>query len=282
MSILEEIFTHKREEVARKKLAEPLPAVRRGAESAPPPVEFIPALIKRTSPVRVAIPGMEPARRSALPALIAEVKRGSPSRGVLSRDFDPLRLAQIYRENGAAAISVLTDERYFGGCLDHLRQIAAGRPADPDLRLPLLRKDFIYDPYQVYEARRAQADAVLLITAALPPALLRELQELALELGMAALVEVHTSGELETALECGAQLIGINNRDLHDFTTSLETTLRLRPLIPPGIPVVAESGIHGVEDARRLSQSGVDAILVGEALVTAEDVAGKVREFSDR
>jgi indole-3-glycerol phosphate synthase len=199
---------------------------------------------------------------------------------VLRRDFDPLRLAQIYRENGAAAISVLTDERYFGGCLDHLRQIAAGRPGELDLRPPLLRKDFLFDPYQVYEARAAQADAVLLIVAALPPALLRDLHGLALELGMAALVEVHTSGELETALDCQARLIGINNRDLHDFTTSLETTLRFRPLIPPGIPVVAESGIHTVEDARRLSQAGVDAILVGGALVTAEDVAGKVREFN--
>ena len=276
MSILEEIFTHKRDEVARKKLSQPLAAVRREAESAPSPVDFISAVAKKAAAAPITTYRTEPVGRP--PALIAEVKRGSPSRGVLAHDFDPLRLARIYRENGAAAISVLTDERYFGGSLDHLRQIAADRP--PEQRLPLLRKDFLSDPYQIYEARAAHADAVLLIAAALPAQLLVDLQRLAQELGMAALVEVHTLGELETALSCQARLIGINNRNLHDFTTSLETTLQLRPLIPPEIPIVAESGIHDLEDSKLLAQAGVDAILVGEALVTTGDVAAKVRELS--
>ena len=279
-SILDEIFAHKRDEVDRKMLSRGLTEVQAEAEAAPPPLDFIFALHAKAAQPGFSLPGEVPVRQNAVPALIAEVKRRSPSRGILAPDFDPVRLAGIYRENGAAAISVLTDERFFGGCLEHLSRIAADRPGESRLQPPLLRKDFISDPYQIYEARAARADAVLLIAAALPPVLLEALHDLALELGMAPLVEVHTQDELETALNCRPRLVGINNRDLHDFTTRLETTLHLRPLIPAGITVVAESGIHSAEDVELLAEAGVDAILVGEALVTAGDVPAKVRELS--
>jgi indole-3-glycerol phosphate synthase len=263
MGLLDEIFAHKRDEVARQRAARSLAAVQAEAGRAAAPLDFVAAL--RRSPTR--------------PALIAEIKRASPSRGLLVSDFDPLRLAGIYRENGAAAISVLTDERYFGGHLDHLRLLAGQSP-----RLPILRKDFLCDPYQIYQARAAGADAVLLIAAYLPMPLLAGLHELALRLGMAALVEVHTAGELEAALACRPALIGINNRDLHDFSVNLETSIRLAAQIPAEICVVAESGIHAVADVDRLAQIprpagaiGVDAILVGETLVTAADVAATVR-----
>ncbi len=207
-------------------------------------------------------------------------------------DFNPLRLAAIYTDNGAAAISVLTDERFFGGSLDHLRAVAEQLPARQTQEgkaqsLPLLRKDFICDPYQVYQARAAGADAILLIVAALAPPLLAELLALAHDLGMAALVETHDAAELETALVSRARLIGINNRNLHDFTVSLETTLRLGRRVPAEVCLVAESGIFTPEDVVQLAGverggggHGVDAILVGEALVTAADVGAKVRALS--
>jgi indole-3-glycerol phosphate synthase len=207
--------------------------------------------------------------------LIAEIKQRSPSRGLLNPAFDPVRLSRIFKENGAAAISVLTDEKYFGGRIDHLREIAC----QPD-RLPLLRKDFLCDPYQIYEARAAGADAVLLIVAGLERSLLIELHGLALALGMTPLVEIHTEAEIPAALDCQPVLIGINNRNLQDFTVRLETTLRLAPLLPPGIPVVAESGIHTREDAARVAQAGAASILVGEAFATAVDVAGKIRDLA--
>ncbi len=258
MSILDEIFAHKRAEVAAQQRLAPLAQMRRLAEEASAPQNFIAAL--RQSPFR--------------PALIAEAKKASPSKGVLTADFDPLALARLYRENGAAAMSVLTDERYFQGCLDFLRQIAAL----PE-RLPLLRKDFLYDPYQVYEARAAGADAVLLIAASLTAAQLRDLHQLAQELGMAALVEVHTVAELELALSCEPQLVGINNRNLHTFHVSLETTRQLRPLLPSSVCVVAESGIHTPADVAALRAMNVDAMLVGESLVQAADVGAKAREL---
>jgi indole-3-glycerol phosphate synthase len=211
--------------------------------------------------------------------LIAEVKRSSPSRGLLVEDFDPLWLARVYAENGAAAISVLTDRCYFGGALDDLQAIA-GQQGKIGRRLPLLRKDFLLDPYQLYQARAAGADAVLLIVAALEPACLKDLHALAGELGLAALVEVHTGAELETALSVGPSLVGINNRDLHDFTVSLDTTLRLKSWLPPEVTVVAESGIQTAAQAVSLGAAGVHAILVGEALVVAKDSAVKVRELA--
>jgi indole-3-glycerol phosphate synthase len=260
MSILDEIFAHKRREVAGRRQVRPLAAVQRAAEVAPPALDFIGAL--------------RSGRSDTLPALIAEVKKASPSRGVLCPDFDPLQLARLYTANGAAAISVLTDERYFQGHLDFLSQIAALVP-----RLPLLRKDFLCDEYQVYEARAAGADAVLLIVAGLDQPTLLRLHALARQLGMTPLVEVHRLDELPRALECAPVLIGINNRDLRDFSVNLETTFRLRPYIPASVCVVAESGIHGAREARALAEAGVEAILVGEALVTARDVAEKVKEF---
>ncbi len=265
MSILDEIFADKRVEVAQRQQLRPLAEVRRAAESAAPAKDFPGALLARN-------------RQSGRPALIAEVKQASPSRGLLVQDFDPLRLAATYRDHGAAAISVLTDERYFKGHLDYLRQIAELEPRAA--RPPLLRKDFIYDPYQVYEARAAGADAVLLIAAHLEPRQLADLHRLALELGMAPLVEVHSRAELESVLPCAPRMVGVNNRDLRDFSVSLETTLQLRPFIPAGVVVVAESGIHTAGDIRRLAEQDVNAILVGEALVTAPDVAGKVREMA--
>ena len=205
------------------------------------------------------------------------------SRGLLVADFDPLRLAAIYRDNGAAAISVLTDERFFGGSLDHLRAVAELMRTGPTQGPPLLRKDFMCDPYQIYQARAAGADAILLIVASLPPALLAELLSLAQDLGMAALVETHDAAELEIALASRARLIGINNRNLHDFTVSLETTLRLGRQVPAEVCLIAESGIFTAEDVARVAEvereggRGVDAILVGEALVTAPNVGAKVR-----
>jgi len=265
MSILNEIFAHKRQELARQKRERPLEAVIAAAQAAPPPRDFVGALRSRA----------EAEGDAARPALIAEVKRGSPSRGVLAHDFDPLRLARLYRDNGAAAISVLTDERYFGGRLAYLEAIAglAGRP-------PLLRKDFIFDLYQVHEARAAGSDAILLIVAGLSGERLANLHALAGSLGMAALVEVHTQRELELALLLKPGLIGINNRDLRDFSVSLETTLALLPYVPPGVVVVSESGIRGRRDVDKLGEAGVQAVLVGEALVAAPDTAAKARELS--
>lgn len=266
MSILDEIFSLKRADLARQMQFKPLAEVRAEVEyAARPPLDFVGALLTARS-------------RNGRPALIAEVKQASPSRGMLAPDFKPLRLAQLYRQNGAAAISVLTEEHYFLGKLDDLTQIA-NLYQDVN-RLPLLRKDFLCDPYQIYEARAAGADAVLLIAAYLEQPLLRQLHTLAMQLDMAALVEVHSLAELEKALACNPPLIGVNNRDLHDFSVSLETTLSLRRHIPGSICLVSESGIHTPADIDCMADAGVDAILVGEALVTALDLAEKVRSFS--
>ncbi len=259
MSHLDEIFAHKRSEVARQRQTVPLAQVRAQAQEAPASEDFVAALLEAPTP----------------PALIAEVKFASPSRGPLAEDGDPLKLAETYKRNGAAAVSVLTDERYFKGHLDHLRKIAARFPA-----LPLLRKDFIIDSYQLYESRAAGAAAVLLIAAALPASLLNELHRISHELGMAALVEVHSSEDIHTALSCAPNLIGINNRDLTDFSVDLATTRDLRAQISSEICLVSESGIQTSADVAHLAGLGVDAVLIGEALVTATDVAVKVRELA--
>jgi len=208
--------------------------------------------------------------------LIAEVKKASPSRGLLSPDFDPERLAETYVNNGAAAVSCLTDPR-FQGELEHLAQI---KRTGASQRAPVIRKDFIFDSYQVYEARAAGADGILLIVAILQPDQLKSLLETAQGLWMQCLVEVHDESEMETALNAGAEIIGINNRDLHTFTTDLSVTERLAPLVPRGKVIVSESGIFTRDDLRRLNLVRVNAALVGEALVTAPDVAAKVRELS--
>jgi indole-3-glycerol phosphate synthase len=218
--------------------------------------------------------------------LIAEVKRASPSAGALRDDLDAVTTARLYRENGAAAVSVLTEERHFRGSLEDLTRIVetferdAEEHGDAASRLPVLRKDFIFHPYQLYEARAAGADAVLLIVAILSDGQLHEFLHVTEHLGMEALVEVHDEQEVERALAAGARLIGINNRDLRTFVTDLRTTERLRPLIPNDCVVVSESGIGGAEQAALVRGWGVDAILVGEAIVTARDMAAKIRELA--
>jgi indole-3-glycerol phosphate synthase len=207
--------------------------------------------------------------------LIAEVKKASPSRGLLRSDFDPVRLATEYRDGGAAAISVLTDEKHFRGSLSDLRSVRDALPDGP----PLLRKDFLFEEYQLHEARYYGADAVLLITAILETSGLRSLIALAASLAMDALVEAHDEHELERAVAAGAKIIGINNRDLRTFHVDLATTERLAPLVPPGTTIVAESGIVTREDVRRLEMCGVHAVLIGEALVTAPDPGAKIREL---
>jgi indole-3-glycerol phosphate synthase len=205
--------------------------------------------------------------------LVAEVKRASPSRGTLAADLDPVALASGYARGGADAISVLTDAPYFRGSLDDLRAVRAAVEA------PLLRKDFTLDEYQLWEARAAGADAVLLIVAILEPLRLRDLAAAAKGLGLAALVEVHTAKELDTALAAGSRLVGINNRDLATFETRLETTLELLPLVPPGPVVVSESGFFTGADVQRVTAAGAHAVLVGAGLVTAGDVGAKIREL---
>jgi indole-3-glycerol phosphate synthase len=258
-SILDEIFEYKRLEIAHSKRARPLETLAEQVSSAPPAYDFLGAL----------------KGAQGCPALIAEIKQRSPSRGQMTQQFDPLALAKLYTQHGARAISVLTDERYFGGSLEIL-QVVAALPGSP----PLLRKDFICDTYQLYEARAAGADAILLIVAGLGETELRDLYLQSLELGLTPLVEVHTLAELEAGLKLNPLLVGINNRDLKTFEVNLETTLNLRPHVPPDVMLVAESGIHTYRDVERLAQAGVDAVLVGEALVTAPDVAAQVRELA--
>lgn len=210
--------------------------------------------------------------------LIAEVKKASPVKGVFEPDMDPVARATTYAEGGAAAISVLTEPKHFLGDLAFLAAIKDGlatRTQPP----ALLRKDFLFDPYHLYEARAAGADAVLLIVAVLPDPLLGELIALTGELGLGALVEVHDEGEVERALKAGASVIGVNNRDLRTFHTDIATTARLRPLIPAGTVLVSESGIRDGDDATALRALGVDAILVGESLMTTGDIPSKMREL---
>jgi indole-3-glycerol phosphate synthase len=205
--------------------------------------------------------------------LIAEVKQASPSRGMLSPNFNPIELAQTYAEGGAAAISVLTEANYFMGSIEHLAAIKEV------VGLPLLRKDFIFDLYQVYESRAYGADALLLIVAILSQEQLKELVSLSHSLGLRCLVEVHNKGEVERAVLSEAKIIGINNRDLNTFTVDITTTRRLRPLIPQERIVVSESGIKSKRDIEKLRKCGVDAVLIGEALVTAGDVLAKMKEL---
>jgi indole-3-glycerol phosphate synthase len=256
-TILDRIVANKRAELDASRSAVPFADLKARAKAAPAVRPFAAAL------------------RSTRVALIAEVKKASPSRGLLRADFDPVALASAYANAGAAAISVLTDEKHFQGSLADLcairDSVANGTP--------LLRKDFVFDEYQLFEARCAGADAVLLICAILEERLLQELIGGAKSLGMDALAEVHNEKEIESAIAAGATLIGINNRDLRSFEVDLATTERLAPLVPEGSTLVAESGIFRREDIVRLNACGVHAVLIGEALVTSRDPEAKIREL---
>ena len=214
------------------------------------------------------------ALRSDGVGVIAEVKKASPSRGVIRSDFDPVEIAKIYATNGAAAISVLTEAKHFQGSLDYLKNIREALP-----KIPLLRKDFIVDPYQIYESRAYGADSLLLITAILKRQMLQELLNLSHELNMSCLVEVHDEADVEIALNSQAKIIGINNRDLNTFSVDMATTERLRPLIPPDRIVVSESGIKERSDVEKLRQLGIDAVLIGESFMSAPDIVARMREL---
>jgi len=255
--ILDQIVADNLEELESRKRSFPLKELQTVALEQPSPFDFASAL--HGNHIK----------------LIAEVKKASPSRGIIRSDFNPVAIAQTYTGNGAAAISVLTEARYFQGSLNHLRDIrkALGN------RLPLLRKDFLCDPYQVYESRAYGADSVLLIVAILTPKKLKELLGLSHELGMSCLAEVHNEAELEIALKSGARIIGINNRDLTTLTVDLTITERLRPLIPKDRTVVSESGIKDRSDMGKLKKWGVDAVLIGESLMSAPNIATKMKEL---
>lgn len=256
--ILDKIVKDNLEELAARKHRLPLAELKKAALEQSPPLDFASALLGDQL------------------KLIAEVKKASPSRGIIRPDFDPVEIARIYASNSVAAISVLTESKYFQGSLNHLTDISN---ALGDKRPPLLRKDFITDPYQVYESRAYGADSLLLIVAILSPRKLEELLELSHELGMSCLVEVHNEIELEIALRSKAKIIGINNRDLKTFTVDITTTERLRPLIPKDKIVVSESGIKNRRDTEKLRQWGVDAVLIGESLMSAPDITARIKEL---
>jgi len=250
---LQRILEVKRVEVAAAKAFLPQATVETRARTAAPPRDFVGALRKRS------------------PAVIAEIKRASPSRGLLRADFDPAAIAKSYEKGGAACMSVLTDKEFFQGSAEHLQ---AARAA---CSLPTLRKDFVVDPYQVFESRALGADCILLIAACLSKKEMLDLEAIALGLGMAVLVEVHDGTELDAALELKTQLIGINNRNLKNFDTRLETTLDLLPRVPAERMVITESGIVSVNDVARLRARGVNAFLVGEAFMRQEDPGAALR-----
>ncbi len=254
--ILDTIITHKRKELEEEQRQVPFRELERAVQHLPPTRDFQSA-ITASSDV----------------ALIAEVKKKSPSKGIIRADFDPVAIAEIYAENGASAISVLTDRHFFAGSLDFLHAIRE------QVAVPLLRKDFTIDPYHIYQARVAGADAILLIVAALTPSEIRRFMAIADSLGLACLVEVHTEAELAVALDVNAQIIGINNRDLRTFQTDLDTTFRLRESIPTDRVVVSESGIYAAEDVRRLQAADIHAMLVGESLMRSPDVGKQVQHL---
>ena len=256
--ILQKIVKVKRVEVERLKVEVPIAELERRIETRPPTLNLAGALFGDS--VRI----------------IAEVKKASPSRGLLREDFDPKWLAKTYADNGAAAISVLTNADHFQGSIDHLN--AVNTVANPR-KIPVLRKEFIFDEYQVYEARAYGADAILLIVAMLKPEKLRSLMALSQKFWMQCLIEVHDEEELKIALDAGAEIVGINNRDLRTFTTDLSVTERLASRVPFGAVVVSESGISNRDHLRRIKAAGAHAALIGEALVTAPDVGAKLGEL---
>jgi len=251
VTILERILQVKRHEVAAARSRTPLEAMEKQARVAAPARDFVGALRAKIS--------------AGAPAVIAEAKRASPSKGLLRADFDPASIARSYERAGAACLSVLTDREFFQGAPEHL---AAARAA---CALPVLRKDFVVEPYQVYESRAMGADCILLIAACLARQDMQGLEGLAREVGLAVLVEVHNREELDSALALKTPLIGVNNRDLRTFETRLETTVELLPRVGPGRILVSESGITSSEDVGRLQQAGVSAFLVGESFMRAPD-----------
>ncbi|OHB31244.1 MAG: indole-3-glycerol phosphate synthase [Desulfuromonadaceae bacterium GWC2_58_13] len=259
--ILQKIVAHKREEVAAAKAKFPMERLRQRLDL----VEDQPRGFVR------ALRGMYEAGGTAI---IAEVKKGSPSKGVIRPDFDPLEIAETYQRHGATCLSVLTDEKFFLGHLNYLGLIRE------QVSLPLLRKDFICDPYQIVEARAFGADAILLIAAMLNLSQLRDFAACARELSLDVLLEVHDEAELELALQTDCELIGINNRSLRTFVTDLGTTERLRPLIPADRFVVAESGINHRVDIERLLAAGAGAFLIGESLMRETDIGAKLEELT--
>ncbi|MFC2011071.1 indole-3-glycerol phosphate synthase TrpC [Chloroflexota bacterium] len=256
--ILDQIVADNSLELEARKSSLPLTELRRMALAQPPPLDFADVL------------------RGDRIQLITEVKKASPSRGVIRSDFNPVEIAQTYAGNGASAISVLTESRHFQGSLSYLKDI---RDTLGDKKLPLLRKDFLSEPYQIYESRAYGADSLLLIVAILTSERLEELLELSHKLNMSCLVEVHNEAELEIALMSQARIIGINNRDLNTFTVDITTTERLRPLIPTDRIVVSESGIKGNSDMVKLKQWGIDAVLIGESLMSSDNIAAKMKEL---
>ncbi|MCK4325155.1 indole-3-glycerol phosphate synthase TrpC [bacterium] len=255
--MLEEIIEHKRVEVEARKKKVGLADLKSKLADAPQIRSFKEAISKPTNNIN----------------LIAEIKRASPSAGLIRKDFHPVEIAKIYQEAGAAAISILTDEKFFEGSIDFLPQVKR------EVSLPLLRKDFIIDEYQIYESRTYGADALLLIAGTLSEAQMTEFLSLSHDLEMDCLVEVHNEEELKKVLETPAEIIGINNRDLSTFQVDLSTTRRLRKLIPDSKIVVAESGIRSREDVQLLAEEKVDAILVGESLLRSKDTRGKIEEL---
>jgi indole-3-glycerol phosphate synthase len=256
--ILDTIVETKRREVAGRKAARPLVELERMIAGTPPTRDFAGAV------------------RTGECAIIAEVKRRSPSRGLLRSDFDPVRIALEYESHGAAAVSVLTDETYFGGSDADLTAVKGA------VGLPVLRKEFIIDPWQVCEARAIGADAILLIAAILTDGQLREYGKLAASLGLAALVEVHDRTELERGIAAGAEIVGVNNRDLRTFVTDIRTSMELATLIPKDRIAVSESGIRNRGEIEALSKAGIQAFLIGETLIAAPEIGPKLAELLGR